>query len=149
MTVTDDFDQFDDAPTPVRKAPAKKAPAKRAPKKAARPANAPEPQDRKAPKKTAQSGDAARRRESDGIDVIDIEMDVKGASITLEVPLHQGDWPVRTAQLFSRGRHIDAIESLLGEEQWEAYLALNPTMNDLASLGGRFSEDLGLGNSGN
>lgn len=150
MTVTDDFAEFEEAPAaPARKAPAKKAPAKRGPKKAVRPANAPVPQDHQPKKAAVQSGDNARRREADGLDVVDIEVEVNGQSLILEVPAHQGDWPIRTAQLMSRGQHIDGLESLLGSEQWDTYLALNATVNDLNDLVRRIGKELGLDNAGN
>lgn len=143
MTTTDDFDQFEEAP--VRKAPAKKAATKRAPRKAARPANAPEPQDRK-PKKAVQSGEPARRHEASGVKTVEVDDD---RGFTAVIPAHQGDWPLRCAQYFSQGRHLDAIEILLGTEQWEAYLDTEPTVNDGAHLGRRVAEAVGLVDAGN
>ncbi|NDK91034.1 hypothetical protein GYA93_15790 [Gordonia desulfuricans] len=141
-----DFDQFEDAPKPAAKRVAKR-PAKKPVKRAARPAGAPEPQDRK-PKKP-QSGDNARRREAGGIEFLDIEVAVKGVPITLAVPAHQGDWPVRAARHFTRGEHIDAIEAVLGEEQWDAFMELNPTINDLNDFGNRLAAELGMDSMGN
>lgn len=147
-----DFDEFEnDTPrkAPARKAAAKKAPAKRAPaKKAASkiPPTAKQPQDRKKP---AQSGTKARRREADGIEVVDIPITVKGESMAAEIPLHQGDWPVRAAQHFARRNHLDAIEALFGPEQWAEFLDLNPTLNDLDEVGRVVSKELGMESPGN
>lgn len=150
MSATDDFAEFENetaapAKRAARKAPAKKAPAKKAVSKI--PPTAKQPQDRKSP---AQSGDKARRREADGTEVADIPITTKaGGTMTATIPVHQGDWSVRTVRHFSRNQHLDAIESLFGPDQWDQFMELNPTMNDLNTVGELVSKELGMDNPGN
>jgi nitrogen fixation protein FixH len=152
MTVNDDFAEFESEALkrPARKAPAKKAAAKRAPAKktvSKIPATAKQPQDRKT---SVQSGDKARRREANGVEMAEIPITTKaGGSMTATIPLHQGDWPVRAIQHFARNQHIDAIEYLFGVEQWNEYLDLNPTLNDLNTVGEVVAKELGMDSAGN
>ena len=80
----------DPEPAPRRKPKAAKRPAKRT----TIPANAPKPQDHKAPKKTA------AQREAEGIDEVEVEFDGE----VYEIPADPIDWEVSTTEAFEQGK---------------------------------------------
>lgn len=94
-------------PAPARRGKAKQ-PAKRPAKRTTIPANAPKPQDRKPPKKTA------AQREAEGIETVEVEYDGE----FYEIPADPIDWKVSTTEAFEQGKIVTAIRGLVGREQW-------------------------------
>ncbi|PQM51828.1 adenylosuccinate synthase [Mycolicibacter virginiensis] len=114
--------------------PRKAAPSKRVP------ANAPKPQDHK-PKKSAE----ARKAEADGYATIELQ-----CGVTLRIPL--GDnMPLAVIEILDspapkcededeqkaadRRREMSVAKALLGPDQWEIFVAAQPTVRDYVELG--------------
>lgn len=104
------------------------------------PATAPKPQDRK-PKKSAE----ARKAEADGYATIKLQ-----CGVTLRIPL--GDnMPLAVIEILDspvpqhededeqkaadRRREMSVAKALLGPEQWEVFVAAQPTVRDYVELG--------------
>lgn len=125
-------------PAPARRGKAKpkaKAPAKRT----TIPANAPKPQDHKAPKKTA------AQREAEGIDEVEVEFDGE----IYEIAADPIDWEVSTTEAFEQGKVVTAIRQLLGPEQWKAVSAKRYRNRQFRELFDLLAEAGGFDNSGN
>lgn len=95
------------------------------------PANAPAPQDHKK-KKSA----AARQAEADGF------IDIEQCGVSLRIPI-AGKVPLKAYMAFRNEDEIAGTEALLGEEQWAAFMAANPTVDDFAEIGQKLNELLG------
>lgn len=93
-----------------------------------RPANAPEPQDRKA-KKSA----AARQAEIDGY------VDIESMGLTLRIP-YGNKVPLAAYMKMKDGDELGGTEMLLGPDQWAAFLEKNPTVGDFADIGEKLME---------
>jgi hypothetical protein len=94
----------------------------------------PEPQDRK-PKKKASVG--AREAEAD-----DGYVTVEQCGIRLRIPL-AGKTPIAAYIAFKNGDELGGTELLLGADQWAAFMAKNPTMDDFAEVGKKLAEAAG------
>lgn len=95
------------------------------------PANAPEPQDHKE-KKSA----AARKAEADGF------VTVEQCGVKLKIPIG-GNVPLAAAVKFSEGDEFGGTRLMLGDKQWEAFLAKNPTVDDYNAIGEQMKEAVG------
>lgn len=148
----DDYDEYDDdvidgeydedepegevveiAPRrrPAKKPAAKKAAPRKQPQRRRVPANAPQPQDRKPPKKTAREAEA-----EDGFIHVTI------AGVDLDVPVN-GKLPLKAAIAFNRGDEFGGTEILMGTEQWERFLDADPTIDDYQELSEAIAEAVG------
>lgn len=96
------------------------------------PANAPKPQDRKPRKTPAQK---AAQAEAEGEGYITVEQ----CGVTLRVPV-LGKVPLTAVVAAEQGDNLKATELLLGTEQWSAYLAANPTLDDFNDLSKQLEE---------
>lgn len=123
------------SPAPRRKPKAAKRPAKRT----TIPANAPKPQDHKAPKKTA------AQREAEGIDEVEVEFDGE----IYEIAADPIDWKVSTTEAFEQGKVVTAIRQLLGPEQWKTLSAKRYRNRQFRELFDLLAEAGGFDNSGN
>lgn len=98
-------------------------------------ANIPEgvskPQDRKK-KKSAD----ARKAEADGF------IDIEQCGVSLRIPLGE-NVPLTAYMAFKADDEMRGTELLLGDEQWAAFMAANPTVGDFAEIGRKLSEVLG------
>lgn len=102
------------------------------------PPNAPRPQDRKAPKKSA----AQREAEADEFLYIDFYGE------TFQVIADQEEWPILAAQAFSKRQSIDAIEHLLGPRQWALFVTRFPKTRQFNEFAELVAEEFGFGTSG-
>lgn len=102
------------------------------------PPNAPRPQDRKAPKKSA----AQREAEPDEFLYIDFYGE------TFQVIADQEEWPILAAQAFSKRQSIDAIEHLLGPRQWALFVTRFPKTRQFNEFAELVAEEFGFGTSG-
>lgn len=95
------------------------------------PANAPKPQDRQ-PRKTAQQkrNEAAVR----AAEANDGYLDVVSCGVPLRVPVG-GKVPLAAYMEFEKGNELEGTEILLGPEQWKAFMAANPTIDDFGEIG--------------
>lgn len=98
------------------------------------PANAPKPQDHKA-KKSA----AARKAEAAAADGY---VTVEQCGVKLKIPIG-GNTPLAAAMKFAEGDDFAGTRLLLGEKQWEAFLAQNPTVDDYNEIGTKIQEAVG------
>ncbi|WP_051407148.1 hypothetical protein [Nocardia sp. CNY236] len=120
----------------------KKAPVKRA--VPARPAGVTQPQDHLAPQDGAEATSAAQR-EAEGIETVLCEF----GGMTFEVPADPDDWPTVVHQAFARNAHIDAIEHLLGPQQWARFNHRFPKKRQFVEFSNLLAELLGFGTAGN
>lgn len=95
------------------------------------PADAPKPKDR--PKK--KSADA-RQAEADGF------IDIEQCGVSLRIPLGR-KVPLKAYFAFKDGDEETGTRLLLGEEQWEAFIAADPTVGDFEEIGQKLTEVLG------
>lgn len=95
------------------------------------PADAPKPKDR--PKKKSVD---ARQAEADGF------IDIEQCGVQLRVPLGE-NVPLSAYMAFKNDDEMRGTELLLGSEQWEAFMAANPTVGDFAEIGKKLTEVLG------
>lgn len=95
------------------------------------PGTAPKPQDRK-PKKSAE----ARQAEADGF------VTIEQCGVTLKVPV-AGKVPLAAYIAFKKGDELGGTELLLGEKQWDAFMAKNPTVDDFAEIGEKLTDLMG------
>lgn len=98
------------------------------------PENAPKPQDRK-PKKAKKSTEA-RQAEADGY------IDIEQCGVPLRIPI-AGKVPLKAYMAFKNNDEIGGTEELLGPEQWSAFMAKNPTVDDFAEIGKKLTDLLG------
>lgn len=95
----------------------------------------PEPESDRKPKKKASV--AAREAEAgDGY------VTVEQCGVELKIPL-AGKVPLAAYIAFKNGDEMGGTELLLGAEQWSAFLAKNPTMDDFAEVGNKLAEAAG------
>jgi len=90
-----------------------------------------EPQDHKK-KKSAD----ARQAEADGY------IDLEQCGVKLRVPLGN-KVPLAAYMKFKDGDEMAGTELLLGEEQWAAFMAADPTVGDFAEIGEKLTAVLG------
>ena len=116
---------------PAKKAAAKKAAPRKQPQRRRVPATAPRPQDHKPRKKTAREAEA-----EDGFIHVTI------AGVDLDVPVN-GKLPLKSAIAFANGDEFGGTSELLGLEQWERFLDVNPTLDDYRELSEAIAEAVG------
>jgi hypothetical protein len=87
------------------------------------PDHAPQPQD-------------ARRAEADGF------ITIEQCGVQLRIPV-KGKVPLKAYMLFVEGKELAGTAALLGPEQWEAFLAADPTVDDYSAIGQRIAEAAG------
>ncbi|WP_067573697.1 hypothetical protein [Nocardia acidivorans] len=104
-----------------------------------RPAGAPAPQDYREPRKTA------AQREAEGIETVPITY----GGMTFDIPADVDDWPTLAVQAFSKQRHIDAFEQILGPVQWAKFLAKFPRKRQFDEFAELIADELGFGTAGN
>lgn len=90
-----------------------------------------EPQDHKS-KKSA----AARQAEADGY------VTIEQCGVTLRVPV-AGKVPLKAYRAFKEGDELLGTELLLGAEQWEAFMATEPTVDDFNEIGQKLTDAMG------
>jgi hypothetical protein len=95
------------------------------------PEGAPQPEDHKQ-KKSAQ----ARQAEADGF------VTVEQCGVTLRIPI-AGKIPLKAYMAFKKDDEIGGTELLLGAEQWEAFLAQDPTLDDFSAIAQKLQESTG------
>lgn len=95
------------------------------------PDGAPKPKDH--PKK--KSADA-RKAEADGF------IDIEQCGVSLRIPLGE-KVPLSAYMAFKADDEMLGTKLLLGNEQWDAFMAANPTVGDFAEIGQKLSEVLG------
>jgi hypothetical protein len=117
-------------PTVVRRRPAKKA----SPRKSAGhvPARAPKPQDRKK---------SAAQREAEGDEFVYIEYEGEEFKILAD----QDEWPTVAIQAFSNQKMIDAVEHLLGPQQWARFNVMFPKVKHFNEFGRVVAQEFGFG----
>ena len=98
---------------------------------ASNPAGAAKPKD--SPKKKSTD---ARQAEAEGF------IDIEQCGVPLRVPLGR-QVPLAAYMAFKDGDEMRGTELLLGAEQWEAFMAANPTVGDFAEIGKKLTEVLG------
>ncbi len=104
------------------------------PRKVSRiPANAPRPQDHK-PKK--------KRKKAAHAEAVDGYLSLTVAGVDLKVPI-KGKMPVKSAIAFANGDEFGGTSELLGLEQWERFLDVNPTLDDYRELSEAIAEAVG------
>jgi len=87
------------------------------------PDHAPVPQDHKSAK-----SEQARQAEADGFLLIE------QCGVQLKVPV-AGKVPLKAFAAFKKGDELLGTELLLGAEQWEEFMACEPTVADFAEIG--------------
>lgn len=97
------------------------------------PATAPKPQDHK-PK---QSTEARKAEAGDGY------VTLEQCGLSLRIPIGPETMPLKAYLRFKEGDEVGGTELLLGEEQWETFLAANPTVADFAAIGSAMKEAAG------
>lgn len=95
------------------------------------PAGAPTPQDRKQKK-------SAEAREAEGQGFVDVEQ----CGVKLRIPVGE-NVPLEAYIAFKDEDEIGGTKLLLGEKQWNAFLAQKPTLGDLNAIGSRLADLLG------
>jgi hypothetical protein len=85
---------------------------------------------------TKKKKSAARQAEADGFATIE------QCGIELRVPLGE-KVPLSAYMAFRDDDEMLGTKLLLGEEQWDAFMATNPTVGDFAEIGRKLSEFLG------
>lgn len=95
------------------------------------PEGATTPKDR--PKK--KSADA-RKAETDGF------IDIEQCGVALRIPLGK-KVPLLAYEAFKNGDEVLGTKLLLGEEQWAAFTATNPLVEDFEEIGNKLTEVLG------
>lgn len=95
------------------------------------PEGAPAPKDH-LKKKSA----AARQAEADGY------IDIEQCGVPLRIPI-AGKVPLKAYMAFRRDDEIGGTEALLGPEQWAAFMAAEPTVDDFAEIGQKLTDTLG------
>jgi hypothetical protein len=94
---------------------------------------APKPQN---PKK--KKGSAAAQEAEAGDGYVTIEQ----CGVTLRIPLG-GKMPYKSLRAFQSGDEELGTELLLGEKQWAALMAKNPTIDDMNEIGTKIQESVG------
>lgn len=92
------------------------------------------PADTPKPRKKAAAD--ARQAEADGF------AQIEQNGVTLRIPVGR-KVPLLAYRAFRAGDEMLGTELLLGEEQWEAFVATNPTVGDFEEIGTKLSEVLG------
>lgn len=118
-------------PTVVKRRPAKKTAARKT--SAGRiPARAPRPQDHKK---------SAAQREAEGDEYVVIEYEGEEFKILAD----QEEWPTVAVQAFSKQLMIDAIEHLLGPQQWARFITKFPKQRQFNDFGRVVAQEFGFG----
>jgi len=78
----------------------------------------------------------ARQAEADGF------LDIEQCGVQLRIPLGE-KVPLAAYIAFKDGDEMRGTELLLGAEQWEAFMATNPTVGDFAEIGKKLTDVLG------
>lgn len=109
------------------------------------PSNAKRPKDRQ-PKRAARRPAAQREAEIEPGDVVVLEF--RGRKF--EIPADMDDWPTLAHQAFAKQLHYDALEYLLGPQQW-AILVTNVahTRRDFVRFSNMVAREFGFGTPGN
>ncbi|MDP7706800.1 adenylosuccinate synthase [Mycobacterium sp. TY815] len=94
------------------------------------PANARKPQDRK-PKKTPAEKAAVKQLQAEAEDGY---VTVEQCGVQLRIPV-AGKIPLAAVIAFEQDENLRGTELLLGKEQWSAFLAANPTLDDFIAIG--------------
>lgn len=94
------------------------------------PATAPTPQDHK-PKQSAREAEAESGY-----------LTLEQCGLELRIPLG-GEIPLKSYMAFKAGDEVEGTRLLLGDEQWEKFLAADPTMLDFAAIGTKMQEASG------
>lgn len=92
----------------------------------------PDPAVKASKKKSAE----ARQAEADGFIVIE------QCGIELTVPVGR-KVPLKAYAAFKNGNEMLGTELLVGEEQWAAFMAQNPTVGDFEEIGQKLTDALG------
>lgn len=109
------------------------------------PANAKRPRDRE-PKRAPRRSPAQREAEHETGNVVVLEF--RGRKF--EIPADMDDWPTLAHQAFAKQLHYDALEYLLGPQQW-AILVTNVahTRRDFVRFSNMVAREFGFGTPGN
>lgn len=109
------------------------------------PSNAKRPKDRQ-PKRAARRSAPQREAELEPGDVVVLEF--RGRKF--EIPADMDDWPTLAHQAFAKQLHYDALEYLLGPQQW-AVLVTNVahTRRDFVRFSNMVAREFGFGTPGN
>jgi hypothetical protein len=67
---------------------------------------------------------------------------VEQCGITLRIPVG-GKVPLTAYIAFTEGKNLEGTKLLLGDEQWNAFLEKNPTLDDFEAIGDRLQESAG------
>ncbi|MEI8229424.1 MAG: adenylosuccinate synthase [Planctomycetota bacterium] len=78
----------------------------------------------------------ARKAEADGF------ADITQNGVALRIPLGE-KVPLVAYMAFKDGDEMLGTQLLLGEEQWAAFMATNPTVGDFAEIGQKLTDALG------
>lgn len=78
----------------------------------------------------------AREAEADGFAVIEQN------GVELRIPLGE-NVPLTAYRAFRDGDEMLGTERLLGDEQWSAFMATDPTVGDFAEIGKKLNDLLG------
>ena len=90
----------------------------------------------KAPEREPSKADIARQAEADGY------VTIEHCGLQLRIPI-KGKVPVAAYLAFKNGDEFGGTEALLGPDQWAAFLATNPTIDDLNEIGAKLTELVG------
>lgn len=123
-----DYIDEDGTETTARRTPAKRA----VPHKAL---GVKQPQDHKK---------SAAQREAEGDEYVVIEYSGQEFKILAD----QDDWPVLAIQAFSKRLGIDAIEHLLGPQQWARFVTKFPKKRQFDEFSEVIAAEFGFGSSG-
>lgn len=88
------------------------------------------------PRKRASAAVAREAEVDEGVVIIE------QCGVTLRIPTG-GKVPYRAVRAFLRGDEDLGTELLLGEEQWAALMAKNPTVDDMNEIGTKLEEASG------
>lgn len=67
---------------------------------------------------------------------------VEQCGVTLKIPVG-GKIPLAAYIAFTEGNNLEGTKQLLGDEQWNAFLAKKPTLDDFEAIGDRLQESAG------
>lgn len=78
--------------------------------------------------KPADPPDVAPEAQPEDLNKATVTLEWKG--LELAIPKRRGRWPVRALREFNRGRNIEGLVAIIGEENWARLELLCPTADD-------------------
>lgn len=96
------------------------------------------------PKKPADHLKPVAQREAEGDETVTVTYG--GRDFTM--PADQDDWPILAVQAFANQRQIDAIEHLLGPQQWATFVTFFPTRKHFTAFSEQVAEAFGFKSPG-